>query len=51
MKNTFNITIKPEDMVIRNTMHFDVQRTTRAHVFKDKTKYSRKVKHKACFAF
>ena len=51
MKNVFNIKIKPEDLVLRNEMHFEVQRTSRAHVYKDRTKYSRKVKHKACFAF
>ena len=31
---------------VRNEMHFDVQRKTRAHVFRDRTKYTRKVKHK-----
>lgn len=31
---------------VRNTLHFEVQKNTRAHVFKDKTKYTRKIKHK-----
>ena len=31
---------------IRNTLHFDVQRKTRAHIFKDRKKYTRKKKHK-----
>ena len=38
--------IKPNDLTIRNEMHFDVQRNTKAQVFKDKTKYTRKRKHK-----
>ena len=31
---------------MRNEMHFEVQRTTRMNVFRDRTKYSRKAKHK-----
>ena len=31
---------------IRNEMHFNVQLRTRAHVFKNKKKYTRKKKHK-----
>lgn len=38
------ITIKPTDA--RNEMHFEVQRRTHAQVFRDRTKYTRKVKHK-----
>ena len=38
--------INPNDLTIRNEMHFDVQRNTKAQVFKDKTKYTRKRKHK-----
>jgi hypothetical protein len=41
MKN-FKITIKTDVTKLRNQMHFDVQRTTRAAVFKDRTKYDRK---------
>lgn len=35
-----------QEVTIRNTMHFEVQKNTRAQIFKDKTKYTRKVKHK-----
>lgn len=38
--------INPNDLTIRNEMHFEVQRNTKAQVFKDKTKYTRKRKHK-----
>lgn len=38
--------LNPNDIVVRNTMHFEIQRNTKAHVFKDKTKYTRKRKHK-----
>lgn len=38
-------TIKARDN-LRNEMHFEVQRKTRANIFRDKTKYTRKVKHK-----
>ena len=31
---------------IRNQDHFEVQRKTRAHVFRDHKLYNRKVKHK-----
>ena len=31
---------------MRNEMHFEVQRSTRMNVFRDRTKYSRKAKHK-----
>ena len=30
----------------RNILHFEVQKNTRAQVFKDRTKYNRKLKHK-----
>lgn len=33
----------------RNEMHFEVQRNTRANTFRDKTKYTRKEKHKNVF--
>ena len=36
--------IKAQDK--RNEMHFAVQLNTRAHIFRDKTKYTRKRKHK-----
>lgn len=31
---------------IPNKMHFEIQKSTRASIYKDKTKYSRKLKHK-----
>ena len=31
---------------IRNQDHFEVQRKTRAHIFRDHKLYNRKVKHK-----
>lgn len=38
--------IKTDVTKLRNEMHFDVQRTTKAAVFRDRTKYTRKCKHK-----
>lgn len=49
MKKKITITIKPEDVKVRNELHFNVQKTTRANIFKDKTKYTRKKKHKNNF--
>ena len=46
MKKEIRINIKPEDIKVRNELHFNVQKSTRANVFKDKTKYTRKKKHK-----
>lgn len=46
MKKKLRITIKPEDIKVRNELHFNVQRNTRANIFRDRTKYSRKRKHK-----
>lgn len=40
MKN-FNIKFKPKT-IARNELHFQVQKTTRGVIFKDKTKYDRK---------
>ena len=37
------------EVEIRNLDHFEVQRKTRAHIFRDKTKYTRKRKHKNKF--
>lgn len=44
-----HIKIKVDQTKLPNKMHFDVQRTTRMHVFRDRTKYSRKRKHKNKF--
>ena len=43
---TEHIKIKIDQTKLRNEMHFDVQRRTRANVFRDRTKYTRKRKHK-----
>ena len=40
------IHINPNESNLRNEMHFSVQLTTRAHIFRDKKKYTRKKKHK-----
>ena len=40
------IKVKLDVTKLRNELHFDVQRNTRANVFRDRTKYSRKKKHK-----
>lgn len=44
------ITIKPNPLA-RNEIHFDVQKKTRANVFRDRTKYSRKEKHKTIYNY
>ena len=49
MKNKIVIKIKPEDIKVRNELHFNVQLHDRAHVFKSKKgrgSYTRKSKHK-----
>lgn len=43
---TEHIKIKVDPTKLRNEMHFDVQRKTRMNVFRDRTKYARKRKHK-----
>ena len=40
------ITIKVDQTKLPNKMHFEVQRTTRANVFRNRKKYNRKLKHK-----
>lgn len=40
------IHVKVDQTKLRNELHFDVQRNTHANIFKDKTKYNRKSKHK-----
>lgn len=34
------------EIKLRNLEHFEAQKRMRANVFKDRTKYTRKVKHK-----
>jgi len=38
--------IKVDQTKLPNKLHFEVQRTTRMNVFRDRTKYTRKRKHK-----
>lgn len=45
------IKIKVDVTTLRNTLHFDVQRNTRANVFRDRTKYTRKEKHRTVYAY
>lgn len=45
-KNTNVIHVSQDDLTLRNEMHFLVQKTTRAQIYRDKTKYTRKKKHK-----
>lgn len=49
MEKKIVIKIKPEDLKLRNELHFDVQKNTRAHVFKSKKgkgSFQRHSKHK-----
>ena len=45
-KKTIIIKIKPDDLHLRNEMHFEVQKRTRMQIFRNRKKYSRKKKHK-----
>lgn len=40
------IKIKVDQTKLPNKMHFEVQRTTHANVFRNRKKYTRKRKHK-----
>ena len=41
-----HIKIKVDVTKLPNKMHFEIQKSTHAHVFRDRTKYNRKRKHK-----
>ena len=41
-----HIKIKVDQTKLPNKMHFDIQRNTRMNVISDRTKYTRKRKHK-----
>lgn len=43
-KETLHIKVKPTK--VRNEVHFNIQKKNRANVFRDRTKYTRKKKHK-----
>lgn len=36
MKKKITIKIKPEDVKVRNELHFEVQKRTRAHIYRPK---------------
>lgn len=40
------MTISVDPSSVRNELHFEVQKRTRMNIFRDRTKYSRKRKHK-----
>ena len=40
------ITVKVDPTKVPNKLHFEIQKANRANVFRDRTKYSRKRKHK-----
>lgn len=41
-----NIKIKVDQTKLPNKMHLEVQKNTRANVFRDRKKYTRKIKHR-----
>lgn len=43
---TETIKIKVAQTKLPNKMHFDVQRQTRMNIFRNRKKYTRKIKHK-----
>jgi hypothetical protein len=45
-KETILIRVKINQTKLPNKIHFETQLKTKAFVFKDKTKYNRKKKHK-----
>lgn len=40
------IHIKVDQTKLRNELHFEIQKNNRSNVFRDRTKYTRKKKHK-----
>lgn len=49
MKKKIVLHINPNEITVRNELHFETQLKTRAHIFKNKKKYTRKRKHKEDF--
>lgn len=45
----FNGKVTENEVEVPNKFHFEVQRNTRMNIFRDKTKYTRKQKHKKKF--
>lgn len=46
VKITLNGKTSEHEYNVRNLDHFEVQKNTRMNIFRDKTKYTRKIKHK-----
>ena len=46
MEKKETLKIKINQTEVRNEFHFNVQRKIRMNIFRDRTKYSRKAKHK-----
>ena len=46
MKLRFKFNGKVIEKEVRNLLHFEVQKSTRANIFRNKKKYTRKQKHK-----
>lgn len=46
MEKKETLKIKINQTEVRNKFHFNIQRKTRMNIFRDRTKYSRKAKHK-----
>lgn len=46
MEKKETLKIKVNQTEVRNEFHFNIQKRTRMNIFRDRTKYSRKTKHK-----
>ena len=47
IKVTLNGKTTQGEVEVRNTLHLEVQKSTRANIFRNRKKYTRKVKHKS----
>ena len=47
IKVTLNGKTTQGEVEVRNTLHLEVQKSTRANIFHNRKKYTRKVKHKS----
>lgn len=45
-KKAIKVKVKVNQTELPNKLHLNVQKSTRMNIFRDKTKYRRKVKHK-----
>jgi len=46
MKKKETLHIKINQTEIPNKLHFEIQKNNRMNIFRDRTKYTRKIKHK-----